>query len=353
MTLRELLNRALELFEEQGVESAGVEAEWLLAHALGKDRIYIYAYGSEQASAEVQADYLDRVRRRTEGVPLQYILGTVDFMGCTLTVDPSVLIPRPETELLAEEALKELARLQAARPDAACTVLDLCTGSGALAIAIAARAERGKVTATDVSAEALATARLNAERNGVADRIHFLQGDLFEALDDLQDSRSETYDELQDNRSETYDELQDHLPAEHDSRCRNTASEAAKMDATDGVHNAYDLIVTNPPYVATDVIEALAQNVREHEPKLALDGGADGLSVIRRLLADAPAHLKPGGLLLMEIGYDQGEAVCELADSVVSGGAGRLSRKKKAYAEAKILQDFAGFDRILVLRAGQ
>ncbi|MGI6719998.1 MAG: methyltransferase domain-containing protein [Anaerovoracaceae bacterium] len=112
-------------------------------------------------------------------------------MGCTLTVDPSVLIPRPETELLAEEALKELARLQAARPDAACTVLDLCTGSGALAIAIAARAERGKVTATDVSAEALATARLNAERNGVADRIHFLQGDLFEALDDLQDNRSE------------------------------------------------------------------------------------------------------------------------------------------------------------------
>ena len=198
MTLRELLNRALELFEKQGVESAGVEAEWLLAHALGKDRIYIYAYGSEQASAEVQADYLDRVRRRTEGVPLQYILGTVDFMGCTLTVDPSVLIQRPETEHLAEEALKELARLQTARPDTAYTVLELCTGSGALAIAIAARAERAKVTAADVSAEALATARLNAGRNGVADRIHFLQGDLFEALDDLQDNRSEAIDDLQD-----------------------------------------------------------------------------------------------------------------------------------------------------------
>jgi len=289
MTLRELLQEGARFLVENEIESAASEAEWLLAHTLGKDRIYVYAHGQEQTSAQINETYFDYIKRRATGEPLQYILGTSEFMGLSLKVDPRVLIPRPETEQLVELALAGIDA--AGRGQASLLpVLDLCTGSGAIAIAIARLSECAAVTAVDLCGQALDVARENARINDVSQRIEFLQGDLFDAL------------------------------------CK-----------TDPVR--FDIIVTNPPYVVSTVIDTLSDDVQS-EPRLALDGGADGLSVIRRIIESAPDYLNPGGLLLMEIGYDQGKSVQELADA----------QQMKAYKEAYVLQDAAGFDRILLAR---
>ena len=286
MTLRELLNIGTDLLKKQGNEDAVTESELLLCHLLNKDRIYLYAYGREPADEDLCQTFFDLLQRRADGTPLQYILGTVEFMGIPLTVNESVLIPRQDTELLAEEALKELSKLT--RLLRHHQVLDLCTGSGALAISIAKLDRKARVTAADLSEEALEVARKNAAAAGVTDTIHFCQGDLFEALDG---------------------------------------------------QGPFDLILSNPPYIATDVIDTLAVEIRDHEPRMALDGGTDGLDLIRRIMEEASRHMKPGGLLLMEIGYDQGNAVRALALS-----------QKNPFIRARILRDLNGNDRVLKAR---
>lgn len=286
MTLRELLAIGTDLLKNQGKEDAVTEAELLLCHLLNKERSYLYAHGREAAEEGLCQAFFDLLQIRTGGTPLQYILGTTEFMGISLSVDGSVLIPRQDTELLAEEALKEIARTP--RFLGHHQVLDLCTGSGALAIAVAKLDRRSKVTATDLSAEALETAGRNAVAAGVADSIHFCRGDLFEALDG---------------------------------------------------QGPFDLILSNPPYIAAGVIDTLAVEVRDHEPRMALDGGADGLDLIRRIVEDAPRHMKPGALLLMEIGYDQGDTVRGLA----------LGRGE-TYSRVRILKDLGGNDRVLRAR---
>ncbi|MDD3537397.1 MAG: peptide chain release factor N(5)-glutamine methyltransferase [Bacillota bacterium] len=286
MTLRELLTIGTNLLKEQGNEDAITESEQLLCHLLHKDRIYLYAYGREPADEMLCQSFFDLLRRRTGGTPLQYILGGTVFMGIPLTVNESVLIPRQDTELLAEEALKELSRLTRFLKHH--KVLDLCTGSGALAIALAKLDHNVRVTATDLSSEALEVARKNAEAAGVADAIRFCRGDLFEAVKG---------------------------------------------------QGPFELILSNPPYIASDVIDTLAVEIRDHEPRMALDGGADGLDLIRRILKDAPDHLKPGGLLLMEIGYDQGPAVQAL-----------VSAMGVPFVRSRILRDLGGNDRVLKAR---
>ncbi len=294
MTVRDALKTAEESLLRKGLEDACVEAEMLLCHVLKKDRIYLYAYGKDPMDKDACPLFFDLLERRLEGEPLQYLLGTAEFMGITLRVNPSVLIPRQDTELLAETAIAELASRRK-MPGTThvldlCTihVLDLCTGSGALAIAIAKLAPGVSVCTTDLSPEALAVAEKNAEEADLPTPISFFQGDLFHAL-----------------------------PPQ----------------------SRFDVIVTNPPYISTAVIETLDVQVRGYEPRAALDGGEDGLVLIRQILSEAPMYLNAGGVLLMEIGYDQGEAVASIA-----------GREGGPFAEVRILKDLEKNDRVLLAR---
>ncbi|MCE5232866.1 MAG: peptide chain release factor N(5)-glutamine methyltransferase [Mizugakiibacter sp.] len=231
-------------------DAARLEAELLLAHALGRPRAWLYAHAGDAVDAAQQAAFAALLARRAAGEPVAYLVGTRGFWSLELEVTPATLIPRPETELLVELAL---ARLPA---DAETRVADLGTGSGAVALAIARERPRARVLATDASAEALAVARRNAQRLGIAN-VAFAQGDWCAALGDARD---------------------------------------------------LDLIVANPPYIAAGDPHLDEGDLR-FEPATALASGADGLDAIRIIVRDARAHLCPGGWLLFEHGFDQGAAV--------------------------------------------
>ena len=238
-------------FSEAGIASARLEAQLLLAHVLRCSRTQLYTGFDKPLGDEELAGYRALIKRRLGGEPVAYLLGEQEFWALPFFVDSTVLVPRPDTETLIEVA-------RALRSDrtAPCRVLDLCTGSGAIAIALAKELPAAHVIATDVSAAAIAIARKNTERNGVSDRVELREGDLFNPV-----------------------------AAEH-----------------------FDLIVSNPPYIATATIATLSPEVR-CEPKLALDGGADGLAFYDRICAGARSHLLPGGALVLEHGFDQADAV--------------------------------------------
>ncbi len=231
-----------------------LDAELLLAHVLGLSRAGLHTYPERPLLPHQQRDYQTLLSRRARGEPLSYLTGHVEFYGLDLTVDARVLIPRPETETLVDLALSLIP------PHAPLTLADLGTGSGCIAIALAVSVPHAHTYALDLSPDALAVARANAERHGVASRITLLHSDLLTALP---------------------------RPA--------------------------DLIVANPPYVAAGEWTRLPCEIRAHEPRLALYGGLDGLDVIRRLLDQVPTHLRPGGALLVEIGATQGATVTRLA----------------------------------------
>ena len=252
-----------------------VEAELLLAHLLHQPRAYLWAHPEAALTPQQAADYAACVQRRAAGEPLPYITGQIEFFGLTFTVTPDVLIPRPETETLVEAALAWLK----AHPDA--VAVDVGTGSGCIAAALAVHAPALRLYAIDISPAALRVARANAERHTVAEHITFLEGDLLTPLPE-----------------------------------------------------AVDLIVSNPPYVTDDEWDALPLSVRQ-EPRTALLAGADGLDAIRQLLAQAQTRLRPGGLMLVEIGERQGEA------------AQALARAAFPKANVTILSDLAGKDRVL------
>ena len=245
-------------FTREGVESPRVDAEVLLAHCLGLERIRLYMDHDKPMAAEELAAYRAVVQRRLTGEPVAYITGTREFWSLSLEVDPAVLIPRPETELLVELAL---ARCEGGDP----VLADVGTGSGAIAIALAHELPRATVMALDSSAGALDVARRNAARHGVA--LTILQGDLLEPLSG-------------------HEELQGRL----------------------------DLVVSNPPYVTTAEMEQLPRHVGDFEPRQALCGGADGLDVYRRLVPGAAGALRPGGHLVLEIGHTQAGALSALME---------------------------------------
>jgi len=249
-----------------------LEAEALLSHVLSVPRTTLLAHPERVVVGSHLTRYEQLVRRRASGYPLPYLTGRAEFYGLEFEVTPEVLIPRPETEILVDLAL-------ARRP---ATVIDVGTGSGCIAVALAVHLPQVTVTAIEISPAALAVAQQNAERHGVIGRVRLLVGDLL-------------------------------IPRP----------------------GPVDLIVSNPPYIPTGDCASLPASVRNHEPRLALDGGLDGLSVIRRLLAQAPAVLRPGGALLVEIGADQGKAVLRLADAYFP------------HAKARIHADLAGRDRVL------
>ncbi len=248
-------------FQEAKIEGARLESELLLAHALSCKRIELYTQFDRPMSEPELATYRGLIRRRLAGEPLAYLLGEHEFWSLPLWVDPSVLIPRADTETLIEVVLKRVGRPETGR------LLDLCTGSGAIAIALLHELPGWTGVATDLSAAAAAIAGKNAERNKVAERLEVRQGDLWAAVDATSDGSS---------------------------------AEAAR----------FELIVSNPPYVVAAIIDTLSAEVRR-EPRLALDGGASGLDFYDRIAAAARDHLVPGGWLVLEHGYDQAAAVGE------------------------------------------
>jgi release factor glutamine methyltransferase len=274
----------------QAAVTPRLDAELLLAHVLGLSRTDLYAHPERSLLAHQLAAYRALLDRRAQGEPLPYLTGHIEFYGLDMTVNAHVLIPRPETETLVDLALGKVEGLRSvlSKVEGRLSLADVGTGSGCIAIALAVHAPQARIMALDLSPDALDVARANAGRHGVADRITFLQSDLLAALP-----------------------------------------------------KAVDLIVANPPYIAADEWPGLPREVREHEPQLALDGGPDGLDVIRRLLEQAPARLRPGGALLVEIGAGQGAA------------ATRLARQLYPSADVAIQPDLAGRDRVLCVETQQ
>ncbi|MEK7880762.1 MAG: peptide chain release factor N(5)-glutamine methyltransferase [Deltaproteobacteria bacterium] len=275
------LKKAEELLRQSGMEDAATEALFMVASACGERPSVLLTIRDRKlkdSSKELLKGWLER---RILREPLQYILGETEFYGYPIKVTPDVLIPRPETEEIVDEALKALKGVK--NP----IVLDLCAGSGCIAIAIAKEIHGSCVIAIDASPKALAIAEENAVLNNVEKSITFLEGDLFASL------------------------------------------------KASGFEFSFDLIASNPPYIKTGDIETLPPEVRLHEPRMALDGGTDGLFSIRRIIFDAPKYLKPGGTLLMEIGFGEAEDVK------------RIVSDTGLYEFFEIKKDLEGIDRIL------
>jgi release factor glutamine methyltransferase len=255
MTTAEALQTATTTLAAAGVDAPRVDAEWLLAHVLDCPRAELALRSKEPLTEAQQAEWDLLISRRAARIPLQHLLGTAVFCGLEMEVNRHVLVPRPETELLAEQAWGFAGGWPAP------VILDFGTGSGCLAIVVAAHCPDARVMALDVSPEALAVARANAERHGVAAHIDFHEGDGREGL-----------------------------PGDE----------------------AFDLVLSNPPYIPTDDLPSLQTEVREHDPALALDGGADGLGFYRALAKLALPRLKPTGRLMLEVGDGQAEPVAAL-----------------------------------------
>ena len=280
-TIARALAEAAEVLRAGGVAEARREAATLLAATIDRDRAFLIAHDGDALPPGVLSVFRERTRRRAAGEPLQYVTGRQEFYGLDFEVNAAVLIPRPETELLVEAALELL------RGTESPFLCDVGTGSGCIPVALLSERAEARALAVDISTEALRVAARNAARHGVRDRLALVASDCFAALD------------------------------------------AAAW--------GFEMIVSNPPYVAEDDLPGLQREVRDHEPRVALTPGGDGLSVIRRLLADSPPFLKPGGHLLFEIGFNQHEAVRRLTDANV-------------WTTLDIHRDLQGIPRTVALR---
>lgn len=283
-TVERVLNWTRGYFERKQVDSPRLSAELILAHVMGLSRIKLYTNYLQPLSEAQLSKLRDLVRRAGEHEPIAYLTGRAWFFNLELEVGPAVLIPRPDTETLVEQVLSIIRHVPGFETP---RVLDLCTGSGAIAIAVAYHAPASQIVATDISPEALSIANQNIHRHHLQDRITLLQGDLMGAL-------------------EPY------------------------IDKT-----PFDLIVSNPPYISTDKIPYLPRNVRDYEPRQALDGGDDGLAIHRRILHQSVNRLRPGGKILLEIGYDQHEAAL------------KMIQQYDAYSDTRVLRDYTGNPRVL------
>lgn len=279
MTLREALQQGAGQLRAANVPSPVLAAELLLLHVLEVDRAWLYAHAADALESASARRFLELISRRAAGTPTQYLIGRQEFWGLDLEVTPDVLIPRPETEHVVEVAL---ARLGQGRSRAPLQIADVGTGSGCLALALASELPRARVFASDVSPRALAVARRNAARHGLAARIAFVQANLLAAF----------------------------RPG------------------------SLDLIVSNPPYVASKDAASLPREVGEHEPHAALFAGEDGVEIYPALIAEAAERLVPSGVLVVELGYGASERVRALVDSAF-------------WREIEITNDLAGIPRVL------
>ena len=277
MTYRECYEQGCRTLQAAGIEEATLDARLLLEAVCGTDRNDLLVHGEQPVMPQAEEKYLHWIRQRAEHIPLQQLTGEQDFMGLTFSVNEHVLIPRQDTEILVEEVLKELHdRMR---------ILDMCTGSGCILLSLLHYSNDCEGLGVDLSAEALEVAGQNVLKVLTPEKgehAHFLQSDLFEK-----------------------------------------------------VEGKFEIIVSNPPYIASAEVEKLMPEVRDHEPRMALDGTEDGLLFYRRIIKEAGKHLVNSGMLFFEIGYDQGQAVSEL---MRAGG----------YREVQVVQDYAGLDRVVL-----
>lgn len=289
MNISESIRWGQKALSAAGVCEAVGEAEYLLMHVIGCKRHTLFIEASRMLSEDQEAVFKGFIERRAKREPSQYITGETEFYGFTFKVTKDTLIPRPETELLVDSALQCALHLAGKRP---LTIIDLCTGSGCIAVTMALKLPDSVVYATDISKAALKVAAENASLNGVADRMIFLEGDLFAALDGT----------------------------------------PARMA---------DIIISNPPYISQAELESLDPEVIGHEPKSALYGGTDGLAFYRRIITQAPERLSEGGFLLLEMGFGQSEDIRELME------------KEQRYTDITVLKDYSGIERIIKGKAGK
>jgi release factor glutamine methyltransferase len=282
VTVLEAIQKSSSFLAKKQVDSPRLQTELLLAHLLKLPRMQLYLQFDRALSVPEQDAFRELVRRRGLREPLQHIVGSTSFCGFEIVVNRHVLVPRPETELLAERAWQFLGARNSTPP----TALDFGTGSGCIAVALAAKCPAARVHALDRSPEALAVAKQNAAANGVADRIEFLHSDGFAAIP-------------------------------HDAR--------------------FDLIAANPPYIATAELASLEPEVRDHDPRAALDGGTDGLDFYRRLATEAGGFLKNDGRLMLEMGDGQAESL-------------QIIFPEQKWIVEAILEDYTRRARVLIAR---
>ena len=294
-SVRSLLRQGVEQLRGAAVPSFTLAAELVLLHVTGHDRTWLYAHPEEILSPETAEEYFALLRRRALGEPTQHLTGKQEFWGLEFEVNPDVLIPRPETEHLIEVALDRLAvrELRAGRPvrlkGADLRLVDVGTGSGCIAITLAKELPAATIYATDISTAALAVARRNAARHGLSDHVRFLECNLLESFSSL----------------------------------------AAGPSAL-----SFDLIICNPPYIGLRDSDSLPIEVREHEPTSALYGGEEGYEIYGVLIPQAAHHLKPGGLLVLELGHNSLPAVQPLLDT-------------PGWCNVSVTNDLAGIPRVL------
>lgn len=285
-TVASVLSEAETVLNAQTIDTARLDAEVLLGSVLGVDRAGVFSRFTQPLSPAQCQEFWRLLQRRAKHEPLQYITGVREFWSLEFRVTPDVLIPRPETEILIETVLQSLSQASSRKPQASSRVLDIGTGSGCLAITLAKELPEAELWAVDISPAALLVARENAQRHGVVERIHFLQGDLFTPL--------------------------------------NNATPP------------FDVIVSNPPYIARSDLITLQPEVRMWEPHVALDGGSDGLDFYRRLVKEGQSHLRAGGRLVLELGAGQ------YAD------VERLIQAQSNLTVETCVRDYAGHERVVV-----
>lgn len=283
-TYKELLEEGYQILNSAEIEEARLDAWLLLEFAADIKRAWYYAHMDETAEADVAEQYRQLCEKRAQHIPLQHLTGQAYFMGYEFYVDDRVLVPRQDTETLVEEAVSHLRELPAPK------ILDMCTGSGCILLSLLMELPQASGTGADVSADALEVAKENTRRLGLEKRAELIQSDLFSA---------------------------DYFEKNSRKKCME-----------------YDMLISNPPYIRTADIDGLMDEVRLHDPRLALDGKADGLYFYEKITEQAGKHLKPGGWLIYEIGCDQAKDVAEIM-------------KKKGFVQIEVKKDLAGLDRIV------
>ncbi len=293
MNIKESLEYAVKLLKENKINEPIMKTRIILANVLDKDKEYILIHKNEELNSSLLNEFENNIQKICNGIPVQYVINKQEFMGLEFYVDENVLIPQPDTEILVEEVInicKNLNTHNNSYKDGSneyIKILDLCTGSGAIGISIAKNIENSKITLSDISIEALNVAERNYKNiveTRANNKIQIIQSDLFESI-----------------------------------------------------NGKFDIIVSNPPYIKSDVIKTLDKEV-QNEPKIALDGGKDGLKIYRRIIDEVYKYLKPNGYLALEIGYDQKEDVIKLIKST------------KRYIDIYSKKDLAGKDRIVICK---
>ena len=275
-TIGRILKQGVEVLDIAGIENSLLDVQLILGKVMGASRIHILTNPNQKVALESEDQFMLDIHKRAHGMPLQYITGIQEFMSLEFKVSEAVLIPRPDTEILVEEIIKSV------NLDKHYEILDIGTGSGCISISLAKYIKNVVIHTVDISKDATEVAVHNSRANGVTDKVNFYNGDVFEPF----------------------------------------------------INQTFDIIVSNPPYIPTQVIDTLEKNVKDYEPKSALDGGHDGLFFYKKIILEAPKYLNIGGVLYFEIGFNQAADVIKLLND-------------SNYADINLVKDLAGCDRVI------